>query len=65
MDVGLDNMAHVDVPSGEELEHAIDVPLRVNDHGLGAGDDCVASIAQLWGLDGEDLRGHVRTIPHA
>ena len=36
MDVGLDNMAeHVAVPSGEQLEHAIDVPLRVNDHGLG------------------------------
>ena len=63
MDVGLDHMAQAGVPSGEQLEHPIDVPLRIHDHGLAAGDDRVASIAQLWGLDGEDLRGHVWNDP--
>ena len=59
MDVGLDHMAQSRSPVGEQFEHPIDVPLGVHDHGFAAGNDRVASIAQLWGLDGEDLRGHV------
>ncbi len=42
-----------------KLEHPIDVPLRVHNHRFAAREDRVAPIAQLWGLDGEDLRGHV------
>jgi hypothetical protein len=59
MDVGFNHMAQAGAPVGEQFEHPIEVPLRVHHHCLTARNDRVASIAQLWGLDGEDLWGHV------
>ena len=59
MDMGFDHMAQAGSPVGEQFEHPIEVPLGVHHHCFAAGNDRVASIAQLWGLDGEDLRGHV------
>ena len=65
VDVGLDNVSQLRAPVGEHGEHAIDVPLRVDDDCPRAGEDDVAPVAQLRGFDRGDVRGHPRTIPHA
>ena len=65
VDVGLEHVAQARATVGEHGEHTIDVALRVDYHGVGAGEDRVAPVAELWRLDRRDLRGHPRTIPHA
>ncbi len=58
VDVRLHHVAQAGATSGEQLEDPVDIPLRIHDNGLAALHDRVAPITQLWGLDGEDLRGH-------
>ena len=65
VDVRLDDVGQPRAPIGQQPNDTVDVALRVDDDGTATGEDCVAPVAELRGLDGCDLRGHSRTIPHA
>ena len=55
VDVGLDDMGHVEAVLMEHVEDAVDVALRIDDHGLRAVMRDVAAIPQRGGLDGDDV----------
>ena len=64
VDVRLEDVTERAAVLGEHREHAIDVPLRIDNHRPLPGDDGVAAIAQLRCLDRCDLGRHPATIPH-
>ena len=54
MDVGLEDVGEPDVVLGQQVEHAVDVALRVDDEGDLAVVDEVAAVAERRGLDRDD-----------
>ncbi len=65
VDVRLEHVGQPAAVAGEHGEDPVDVSLGVDDDRLATGDDGVAAIAQLRGLNRRNLGRHPRTIPHA